>query len=82
MIKLISIERYNDLNTSSKEPVLHFFIERYAQEYRDQFNHFIDCVKNNKKPDVTFEDGRNALLIANAAYESSIQKKTIQVNYE
>ena len=77
-----SVERFNYVNTSSKEPVLHFFIERYSQAYRDQFNHFIECVKNNKKPDVTFEDGRNALVIANAAYESNRQKKTIQVNYE
>ena len=77
-----SVETYTDLNTSSKEPVLHFFIERYTQAYRDQFNHFIECVKNNNKPDVTFEDGRNALVIANAAYESNIQKKTIQVIYE
>ena len=43
---------------------------------------FITRIKNNKKPSVGFEDGRNALLIANAAYESNRQKKTIQVNYE
>ena len=77
-----SIERYNNAFTSSKEPVLHFFIERYSQAYRDQFNHFIESIKNKKKPSVGFEDGRNALLIANAAYESNKQKKTIQVNYE
>ncbi len=77
-----SIERYNDLSTSSKEPVLHFFIERYEQAYRDQFNHFIESIKNNNKPSVGFEDGRNALLIANAAYESNKQKKTIEINYE
>ena len=77
-----SIERYNQVSTSSKEPVLHFFIERYKQAYRDQFNHFINCIKNNKKPSVGFSDGRNALIIANAAYESNKQKKTIQINYE
>ena len=77
-----SVERYNDVSTSSKEPVLHFFIERYAQAYRDQLNHFIDCIKNNIKPSVGFEDGRNALIIANAAYESKKQKKTIEINYE
>ena len=77
-----SVEKYNNVSTSSKEPVLHFFIERYEQAYRDQFNHFMECIKNNKKPSVGFEDGRNALLIANAAYESNRQKKTIQVNYE
>ena len=77
-----SIERYNKVSTSSKEPVLHFFIERYAQAYKDQFNHFIECIKNNIKPSVTFEDGRNALIIANAAYASHKQKKTIEITYE
>ena len=75
-----SVEKYSDSSTSSKEPILHFFIERYVQAYRDQFNHFIDCVANNKKPSVTFEDGRNALIIANAAYESHKQKKIIDIN--
>ncbi len=77
-----SIERYNKVSTSSKEPVLYFFIERYKQAYTDQFNHFINSIKNNKKPSVGFIDGRNALIIANAAYESNKQKKTIQINYE
>ena len=77
-----SIERYNKISTSSKEPVLHFFIERYSQAYRDQFNHFIESIKNKQKPSVGFEDGRNALIIANAAYESNRLKKTIEINYE
>jgi len=77
-----SVERYSDVSSSSKEPVLHFFIERYVQAYRDQFNHFVECVINNKKPSVTFKDGRNALIIANAAYESNRQKKVIEINYE
>ena len=77
-----SVERYSDASSSSKEPVLHFFIERYVQAYRDQFNHFVECIINNKKPSVTFKDGRNALIIANAAYESNRQRKVIEINYE
>ena len=55
-----SVEKFTDSSTSSKEPILNFFIERYVQAYRDQFNHFIDWVFKNKKPSVTFEDARNA----------------------
>ena len=79
---ITSVESYTNKITSSKEPILHFFIERYTQAYKDQFNHFIECIKNNIKPSVTFEDGRNALIIANAAYESHKQKKTIEIIYE
>ena len=77
-----SVESYTNTTTSSKEPILNFFIERYVQAYRDQFNHFVECVVNNKKPSVSFEDGRNALIIANAAYESHKEKKTIEITYE
>ncbi len=77
-----SVEKFNDTSTSSKEPILNFFIERYEQAYKDQFNHFVECVSNNIRPSVTFKDGRNALIIANAAYESNKQKKTIKINYE
>ena len=77
-----SVEKFSDKATNVKDPIHFFFIERYEQAYRDQFNHFIDCIINNKKPSVTFEDGRNALIIANAAYESHKLKKTIDINYE
>ena len=76
-----SVETYNELRTSSKEPVLHFFIERYAQAYRDQFNHFLESIKNNTKPSVGFEDGRNALIIANAAYKSLKNKKNVNIKF-
>ena len=77
-----SVESYTESTTSSKEPVLHFFIERYAQAYKDQFNHFIECIINKNKPSVTFEDGRNALIIANCAYESMKYNKSIIINYD
>ena len=31
---------------------------------------------------VNFEDGRSALIIANAAYESMEYKKSIKINYD
>tara|TARA_B100000700_G_scaffold260025_1_gene295252 strand:+ start:3637 stop:4641 length:1005 start_codon:yes stop_codon:yes gene_type:complete len=77
-----SVESYTEAITSSKEPILNFFIERYTQAYKDQFNHFIECIMGNDSPSVTFEDGRKALIIANAAYESHKQKRTIEINYE
>ena len=63
-------------------PIHYFFIERYDQAYRDQFNDFISTIKTNKKPSVTFDDGRNALILANAAYESYNSGKVVNVNYE
>ncbi len=77
-----SLERYTASSTSSKDLIHFFFIERYQQAYRDQFNSFVETIKTNKKPKVTFDDGQKALIIANAAYESYQNKKTVDINYD
>ena len=77
-----SVERFTNTSTSSKDLIHFFFIERYQQAYRDQFNSFIECIKMNSTPKVTFEDGRKALIIANAAYESFEKKKIVEINYD
>ena len=77
-----SLERYTSSSTSSKDLIHFFFIERYQQAYRDQFNSFVETIKTNSKPKVTFEDGRKALIIANAAYDSFENKKNIDINYD
>ena len=76
-----SLERYTSTSTNEKEPIHFFFIERYEQAYRDQFNEFVKCVEDKTKPLVGFEDGRNALIIANAAYESFESGKVIDVKF-
>ncbi len=76
-----SLERYTSASTNEKEPIHFFFIERYEQAYRDQFNEFIKSVENKTKPLVGFEDGRNALIIANAAYESFESGKVIDIKF-
>ena len=76
-----SLERYTNTSTNEKEPIHFFFIERYEQAYRDQFNQFVKCVEDKTKPLVGFEDGRNALIIANAAYESFESGKVIDIKF-
>ena len=61
--------------------MLNFFMERYEVAYKNELDRFIDCINNKKSPDVTFEDGRNALIIANAAYESLENKKSVKIDY-
>jgi myo-inositol 2-dehydrogenase/D-chiro-inositol 1-dehydrogenase len=49
---------------------LPFFLQRYAGAYRAELDHFIDCCLGDAKPVVQPEDGRIALVIAEAAVES------------
>jgi len=77
-----SVEKFTNSHTKANDPIHYFFIERYAQAYKDQFNDFIKTVNAKSNASVTFEDGRNALIIANAAYESYNSGKAVDINYE
>ena len=77
-----SVQKFSEKNTESKDPIHYFFIERYEQAYRDQFNDFVETIKNNSNPSVSFEDGRNALILANAAYESYNSGRVIDITYD
>lgn len=48
-----------------------FFLERYADAYRAELDHFIDVIEGNATPAVTTHDGRQALALADAALASS-----------
>lgn len=76
-----STKKFTKERTFSQDPICHFFLERYEQSYKDEIDDFIDCIKNNKKTNVTFEDGRIALILADAANESVKTGKSIKVEY-
>jgi myo-inositol 2-dehydrogenase/D-chiro-inositol 1-dehydrogenase len=74
-----TLTRYGAKSTDAKEPLLNFFIERYGQAYLDELNEFIDCVAKRKTPSVGFEDGRLALILADAAWGSLKSGKTVKI---
>jgi myo-inositol 2-dehydrogenase/D-chiro-inositol 1-dehydrogenase len=76
-----SVRKYNNESTDSKDPILNFFIERYDVAYKNQLENFINCIINNKPTIVNFEDGRIALIIANAAYESFSSGRSVKIKY-
>ena len=76
-----SVTSYNDKSTNLKDPILNFFIERYDVAYKNQLDNFVNCIIDKKPPTVNFEDGRIALIIANAAYESLENKKSVKIDY-
>ncbi len=76
-----TVERFNANETYRRDPLPEFFIERYTQAYLDQIDSFIEAVESGNPPSVTYEDGRRALILANAAYQSLESGKTITVSY-
>ncbi len=74
-------ELYTKNSTNQQKPLLNFFIDRYKEAYKLQLNDFFMMIKKNKKPLSNFEDGRRALIIANAAYSSIKNKKSINIKF-
>ena len=64
-----TVEQADGTAVSSDKP-LHFFLERYADAYRIELNAFLDAVANKTPMPVGAEDGRQALVLADAAFES------------
>ena len=54
----------------SRDKPLFFFLERYAEAYRVELDHFIDSLDQGTVPAVGAQDGRMALVLAEAALES------------
>lgn len=59
-----------DAQAVTADKPLHFFLERYADAYRIELNAFLDAVSQGTKMPVGAEDGRQALVLADAAFES------------
>jgi myo-inositol 2-dehydrogenase / D-chiro-inositol 1-dehydrogenase len=59
-----------DASAVASDKPLYFFLERYADAYRAELAAFVDAVVNGKPLPVTAEDGRQAIVLAEAAVKS------------
>ena len=75
-----SIERWTAEQTQAQDPILYFFIERYQEAYNAEIQAFVNAVRDGSKMPVSFEDGRRALILANACYESLKTGRVVQVS--
>jgi myo-inositol 2-dehydrogenase/D-chiro-inositol 1-dehydrogenase len=65
-----SLERY-DASGIRQDPLLRFFIERYAESYVREIGDFVDAVTSGRATSITLDDGKRALALADAAVESA-----------
>jgi myo-inositol 2-dehydrogenase/D-chiro-inositol 1-dehydrogenase len=79
--KINNVRKFSS-NGETTSVVEHFFLERYYDAFMNGLSSFASCIKNNTAPEVGFEDGRKALLLAEAAYESLKTHQMISVNYD
>jgi myo-inositol 2-dehydrogenase/D-chiro-inositol 1-dehydrogenase len=57
------------------------FEEAFNQGYPQELRHFIQCVRENKQPLVTGEDGRAVLEMMYAAYKSAGSGETVKLPF-
>jgi myo-inositol 2-dehydrogenase/D-chiro-inositol 1-dehydrogenase len=63
------------------DPVLPFFLERYAAAYRAELDHFIDAVARKQPPAPSGLDGLKAQLLADAATEAARRGTAVRPAY-
>lgn len=56
--------------------------ENWNYGFPQEMEHFVDCVKNDKEPLVTGEDGRAVMEIIFAAYESAGTGKKVMLPFK
>lgn len=63
-----------------RDPAPRFFVERYAEAYRAELEHFLFAVRTDGFPLLTGpEDGRQALVLAHAAHEAMSRRRAVPV---
>jgi predicted dehydrogenase len=67
---------------STKGWTFTIFEEAFNQGYPQELKHFIECVREDKQPLVTGEDGRAVLEIMNAAYHSARTGQKVRLPFE
>ncbi len=74
-----TVEKADASSVSSDKP-LYFFLERYAAAYRAEMDAFLTALTTKKKMPVGADDGRKALVLAEAALKSSKTGKPVKVS--
>lgn len=68
-----------DGSGSRRQPLMHFFIDRYADAYRCEWESFERFLRDGGPSPVSVQDGRAPLVIADAAAESLRRRVPVEV---
>jgi len=75
-----SVEVWDARTTAACDPVLNFFIERYAQAYQAELEAFVAAVERGHPLSPDFSDGLEALRLAVAAEESLRTRQAVDLS--
>jgi len=75
-----SVQRFGADGVEAREPYYDFFLERYADAYRLELQAFVESIGDGVARNPGYEDGRAALVLADAATRSAAEGVTIAVD--
>jgi myo-inositol 2-dehydrogenase/D-chiro-inositol 1-dehydrogenase len=74
-----SVQHWGKGGTGTRDTAQPFFIERYAEAYAAEIDHFVECALAGATPMSSFADGVAALKLAEAAGESLRTGKAVSL---
>jgi myo-inositol 2-dehydrogenase/D-chiro-inositol 1-dehydrogenase len=75
-----TVRAWTDARGDAGDPALHFFIERYAEAYAAEIDFFVRCVETGAAPSPSFDDGLQALRLADAAEQSLRSGRAVRLD--
>lgn len=76
-----TLVRWDATRTEAREPLKHFFLERYDQSFYNALDEFHSALTEGRAPSATAADGRAALAIALACARSAREGRSIAPDY-
>ena len=76
-----NLVRWDKKRTVGREPLKHFFLERYDQSFFNALDEFYQAVVSERSPSATAADGHAALAIALACMQAAQSGKAIEPSY-
>ncbi|MCR9110964.1 Gfo/Idh/MocA family oxidoreductase [Marivita sp. XM-24bin2] len=76
-----NLVRWDARRTAAREPLKHFFLERYDQSFYNALDEFHGAIIAGRPPSATAQDGKAALTIALACVQSAKAGVTIKPTY-
>ncbi len=66
--------------SSSTDKIPFFFLERYIGSYENELKEFFECLRSNKEPSPSGEDGLQDVLVAVAAKKSMDERRPVKIS--
>ena len=73
------VRHFGASGVEALEPYQNFFLQRYMDSYRLELSEFVTKIRTGESTSPTFEDGRAALILANAATLSAQTGVTVAI---